>query len=226
MSNIEAAIAAAKNAAANAPAEANANMGGGGQVQNYQQPSVPAQRGPALGVDDMLGGSINVDAWLKVNEYGLQIGADTTLFETVDAILDLSEISYCYSVRYGNPATYEKTYDRLTNARGGGSWFDTLAKAQRIDPKAGEFRSADIPFTVVGDYKNKKGDVLIEDGKTLGHSISMTGWKGFQKFIRDIAGKGIDIRGAKIALKIGYNVEKNAKGTWGTLVFTDVAVVV
>ncbi|CCV12886.1 hypothetical protein [Mesorhizobium sp. STM 4661] len=225
MSSIEDAINAAKAAAAAAPSEANANLGGD-QVANYQSPGLPAQRGPALGVDDMLGGSINVDAWLKVNEYGLQIGADTTLFESVDAILDLSEIAYCYSVRYGNPATYEKTYDRVSNARGGGSWFDTLAKAQRIDPKAGEFRSADIPFTVVGDYKNKKGDLLIEDGKTLGHSISMTGWKSFQKFIRDISGKGIDIRNAKVALKIGYNVEKNTKGTWGTLLFSDVAVVV
>lgn len=222
MSSIEEAIAAAKNAAAAAPAEANAALGN--NVQAYQPQGGPVARGAPLGVDDMLGGSINVDAWLKVNEFGLMIGADNTIHEFIDVILDMSEIAYCYSVRYGNPATYEKTYDRVTNARGG-SWFDTLQKAQRIDPKAAEFRSADIPFTVVGDYKNKKGEVSIEDGKVLGHSISMTGWKGFQKFIREISGKGFDIRTAKLAIRIGQNTEKNAKGTWGTLTFNDVAVV-
>lgn len=224
MSSIEDAIAAAKAAAAQAPAEANAALGGGNQVANYQSAGVPAQRGAPLGVDDMLGGSLNVDAWLKVNEFGLLIGSDNTIHESIDVILDLSEIAYCYSVRYGNPAVYEKTYDRVTNARGG-SWFDTLQKAQRIDPKAGEFRSADIPFTVVGDIKNKKGEVVLEDGKLLGHSISMTGWKGFQKFIREIAGKGWSIQNAKLAIRIGQNTEKNAKGTWGTLTFNDLALV-
>ena len=216
-SNIQAAIDAAKAAAANVPSEANAAMGnlpatmGGGTAVG-----APVQRGAPLGVDDMLSGSLDVVAWLKVNEYGLFIGADRTPLEKIEVIINMNEVSYCYSVRYGNPAVYEKTYDRVSNVKGG-SWVDTLAKAQRIDPNASEFRSADIPFYVVNDVKNNKGEVLVEAGKAIGHSLSVTGWKAFQRFVQDARNAGLDIYNGSIKATLGFEVQKNQKGTWGIL---------
>lgn len=219
--NIQAAIEAAKAAAGAVPSEANAAMGA---VTSYTGGAAPAvaQRGAPLAVDDMLGGSLDVVAWLKVNEYGLFVGADRTPFQEIDVVINMDEVSYCYSVRYGNPATYEKTYDRVTNSKGG-SWAETLLKAQRVDSNASEFRSADIPFYVIDDVKNTKGEVLVEAGKAIGHSLSITGWKAFQKFIREAMSQNLDIHRGSIRVTLGCDVQKNAKGTWGILKFSNVA---
>lgn len=220
-SNIQAAIDAAKAAAANVPSEANAAMGLPATVSGGTAVGAPVQRGAPLGVDDMLSGSLDVVAWLKVNEYGLFIGADRSPIASIPVVINMNEVSYCYSVRYGNPAVYEKTYDRVTNVKGG-SWIDTLAKAQRIDANASEFRSADIPFYLVDDVKNPKGDVLAEAGKAIGHSLSVTGWKAFQRFVQDARNAGLDIYNGSIKANLTFEVQKNQKGTWGILAFTDI----
>lgn len=225
-SNIQAAIEAAKAAAAAVPAEANAALGNlPATAVHGTAVGAVAQRGAPLGVDDMLSGSLDVVAWLKVNEYGLFIGQDRTPIQTIDVIINMNEVSYCYSVRYGNPAIYEKTYDRVTNVKGG-SWIDTLAKAQRIDPNASEFRSADIPFYLVDDVKNAKGEVLAPAGKAIGHSLSVTGWKAFQRFIQEARNTGLDIYNGSIRTTLGFEVQKNQKGTWGILQFSNISSVV
>lgn len=215
MNSIADAIAAAKNAAANISTEANGAMqpyAGGGAV------GMPAQKAAPLGLDDMLTGALNVVAWLKVTEFGLKVGNDNTLFDEIEVAIPMNEIAYCYSVRYGNPATYEKTYDRVQNARGG-SWAEALMRAKKIDPNASEFRSADIPFYLLADLKNKKGEVIVEAGKAVGHSLAVTGWRAFQQFTQKAAAAGIDVRSGIIKLKLGFTEQKNAKGTWGLLDF-------
>jgi hypothetical protein len=216
MSTIEDAIAAAKANAANIPAE----VAGNGVATYAPQAGLPAQRGAPLGINDMLGGSLNVVAWLKVNELGLRIGTDNTLFDELNVAIPMNEVAYCYSVRYGNPAVYEKTYDRVTNSRGG-SWMDTLARAQRVDPKASEFRSADVPFYALEDIKNKKGEVLVKEGEAIGHSLAVTGWKAFQQFAQKAQAAGMDIQSGIIKVKLGFVEQKNQKGTWGILKFGD-----
>lgn len=215
MSTIEEAIAAAKANAANVVTENAVTVANGAGV-----PGMPAPRGVPLGLDDMLGGSLNVVAWLKVNELGLRIGNDNTLFDELDVAIPMNEVAYCYSVRYGNPAVYEKTYDRVSNSRGG-SWMDTLARAQRVDPKASEFRSADVPFYALADIKNKKGDILVKEGEAIGHSLAVTGWKAFQQFVQKAQAAGMDVRSGIIKVKLGFTEQKNQKGTWGILKFGD-----
>lgn len=180
------------------------------------------QRGAPLALDDMLSGSLTVDAWIKVTEHGMTIGTDRTLFETLPVTLDMSAIAYCYSVRYGNPAQYQKTYDRMVDVRGG-SWAQTLQKAQQVDPKASEFRSADLPFVLREDLVNKKGEVIITAGSTLGHSLSITGWKSFGEFANALKKAGVDTSNAVVDLDLGFDVRTNAKGTWGVLRFDNFA---
>lgn len=216
MSAIDDAIKAAKEAAANAPAEASnvpstANQSG----------AVAAQRGAPLSVDDLLTGSLSVSAWLKVNEYGLSVGNDRTLFDTIPVILNMAEIQYCYSIRFGNPAQYAKTYDRVTDVRGG-SWLNTVQNAQRIDPKANEFRSADIPFRLAKDLVSKDGKtVILAAGESIGHSLSITGWAAFQDLINKLKQEGIDYKNATLEIDLGFTVKTNAKGTWGILAFNN-----
>lgn len=180
--------------------------------------AVATQRATPLGLDDMLSGGITVDAWIKVGEFGITIGTDRSLFESIPVTLDMAAVAYCYSVRFGNPAQYDKTYDRMVSVKGK-SWAQTIADAQRIDDKASEFRSADLPFVLRGDLKNKKGDVVITGGSTLGHSLSITGWKTFQEFVTSLQKQGLDPRTAVVDLDLGFEVRTNSKGTWGVLKF-------
>jgi hypothetical protein len=213
---IDDAINKAKEAAGRAPSEANLPSTG-----VNTSVGTPAQRGTPLGLDDMLSGAISVDAWLKVGEFGLTIGTDRTLFDSIPVVIDMSEIAYCYSVRYGNPAQYAKTYDRVTDVKGG-SWIATLQRAQAIDEKASEFRSADIPFHVQIDLKSKDGKTtILEKGKTLGHSLSITGWKSFAEFTKKLAELGIDAYRGEVAVDLGFTVQSNNKGTWGILAFNN-----
>jgi len=89
----------------------------------------------------------------------------------------MNEIGYNYSIKVGNPVTYLKTYDRITCATGG-SWARAQARAQSIDPRAREYRSADLPFLVLSDIQLPDGTVLFTSGKRLGHSCRRPDGKG------------------------------------------------
>lgn len=218
MSAIDQAIAEAQAAAANyqAPAPVETNAGTGTAVSSYN-----TQAGAPLSAEDMLSGSLDVAAWLKVSKFGMNIDADTTMFETIEVELDMSTVQYCYSVRYGNPAKYEKTYDHQVDVKGR-PWVQVLQHAQRVDPKAAEFRSADVPFVALQTLVNKKGDVLVSEGDAMGHSISITGWKLFQRFMREMVKAGIDINKGIVHAKLVHEYQKNDKGEWGILKFENI----
>jgi hypothetical protein len=210
-----AAIKAAQAAASQLPS----------QVQGAQPNHLPvntdvALHGPALGLAQMLQGGMQVNIWLRVNEYGLFFGPDKVPFEKVTLGLDLSEVGYCYCIRYGNPATYEKSYDHVTSVRGG-SWAETVMRARQIDPTTSEYRSADIPFIALEDIKNFQGQVVVEKGKKVGHSLSLTGWRSWVEFVKDLVRAGMDPEQGLISLDIGVLEQRNAKGTWGIPTFSN-----
>lgn len=185
-----------------------------------QSGGVPAQapvKAAPLSVDDMMTGSMAVDGWLKVNYYGLFVGGDKTPFTKLKLRLKLSDVAYNYAIKFGNPAQYLKTYDRV-NCSTGGSWADAQARASRIDPKASEYRSADLPFVLTEDIKGANG-VILEAGKTLGHALSTTGWTAFSSLIKKLRDDGIDVNTAVVDLEVGYDPKKTVKGEWGILSF-------
>lgn len=218
---IQDAIAAAKLAAQNSPSEISGALAGQ-ELANVGGTAVgaPVGRGAPIGLDDLMTGSMAVDGYIKLKEFGILVGSDTKFHETLEVEIDLSAIQYKYSVRWGNPVNYASTYDRVTDSRGG-SWLATLTKAQAVDPKASEFRSADIPFTLLEDVIGKDGGVVFEAGKTVGHSLAITGWKGFAAFIKNLQNKGYDVYNDTVRITLGYEVQKNAKGTWGVLSYGD-----
>lgn len=182
----------------------------------------PNTRSGPLSLDDMSSGALDVKAWLKVDKAGITVGADRTYFDEIPVTLDMQAVQYCYSVRYGNPAQYDKTYDKVTDVKGR-PWITVLRHAQSIDPKASEFRSADVPFQLRGQLTNKKGDVVIaEDGDVLGHSIAVTGWKFYQKFTTELRKLGINPMLATIECDIVHEFQKNDKGEWGVLTFKNI----
>lgn len=176
---------------------------------------------PALTVDDMLMGGLAIDAWLKVSKFGMTIGEDATIFDTIPVELHFAEVQYCFGVRYGNPAIYAKSFDHITDTRGR-PWSQVLRLAREVDPDASDFPTADVPFVALGALRDRKGDILVDIGDVLGHSISITGWKFFQRFLRSAQRAGIDIHTGAVRLDLGFEGQSNQKGDWGVLTFSNV----
>lgn len=218
--SIAAAIAAAQNAAANhVAAQAVATQTVSTAVGAATTPGAP------LGLDDMMGGGVSVDHWLKVTQFGLTVGDKTKPLDKIEVYLDMSEIAYNFSVKYqlNGSAVYHKTYDRQVDAQGG-LWIETMRKAQQIDPKAYEYRSAEIPVTSAGDILGQDGKtVAAAAGERLGLTLSTTGWKKFQDFVRELARKGIDAKSATVKLTLGFEMKTKAGvNPWGVPTFLDV----
>lgn len=213
------AIAAALEAAQQAAGQLPANVVPAANAPTGTALGAPMAAGAPLSIDDMMMGSLQVDAWLKVNEYGLFIGDDKTPFDSIKVSVDLEDIKYCFSVKWGqNPAKYAKTYDHIMDTQGR-PWVQTVQHAQAQDAKAYEYRSADVPLIALEDLKNKAGEVLVSAGDVLGFSISATGWKYFSRFIATLQKSGINTRQGVIIGSIGYEARQKDTSKWGNVTF-------
>lgn len=193
---------------------------------NQVAPSAPAASGGAVAVarpgapltfEDMAAGSITVDQWIGVKEFGLLFGAEKKLVtEPVTVEIDLNAVAYQQSIKFGNPAQYLKTYDASVCATGG-SWEAAIARAQRVDPNARPYPSADVPMRVTHDVKS--GNVLVaEAGQVLGNSLSTTNWANWKKFMADCKAAGLT-GVVKVVLTAEKRTNKN-NNVWGVIVFT------
>lgn len=200
-------------------AQAQANAGAIATANDTQVSTVASATN--LTVDDMLSGSMVVDHWLKVNEYGLFIGSDRTPFTSIPVTLNMDEVQYCWSVKWGqNPVKYGKTYDKVTDVTGK-PWTQVLQNAQSQDAKAYEYRSADVPFTLVEDLKDGNGEILASAGQVLGASIATTGWKIFAKFLQTMQRAGADIHSGTIKMDLGFEPQNRSGSQWGLLTYNN-----
>lgn len=218
MNNIDAAISQASQAAANIPQDnANAN---GAQVPATAQTGTAVGR--PMGLADAMAGAVVVDEWLKVSEHGLQIGNKKPVLEEIRVRFDMSEVAFTEAVKYGNPATYRKTSDRVMT-HDGATWAQALAEARAVDPKARPYKSADIQLELLDDIKLK--DETVAAGTVLGHGFSTTGFRSFAKLVKQMTKDGADPSSDVIEVTVGY-LEQNGNGnTWGILDFRDYKVV-
>ena len=214
---IAAAIAAAKEGAAahtatQAQALATAQPVGG-------VPAVAPPRAMPLKMDDMGGGGISVDSWVGVKEFGLLLGEKKELCsEPVMVTIDLSAIAPNFAVKFGNPAVYLKTYDHVTEVRGG-SWAAAIAKAQQVNPDAREYRSVDVPMVSVSDvFLGKSKEPVIKAGEKLGYSTPTTGWAAWEEFFRACSVRGMS--SSTVPVELTHEKRTNKSGnTWGIIKF-------
>lgn len=71
-------------------------------------PATPS-RGTPFSLTDFSLGSMNVDAYLKVKEYGLVVGNAGVLLPEVTMTIDMKEVQVHQAIKFGNPAQYLKT---------------------------------------------------------------------------------------------------------------------
>lgn len=178
----------------------------------------PVRPGRPLTMDDMAAGSIQVDQWIGVKEHGFIIGADKQLHtEELIVDIDLAAVAPHKAIKFGNPATYLKSYDGITCAQGG-TWEQAIARAQRVDQNAREYSSCDLPMVLTHQVK-KGSKVLAEQGDKLGYSLSTTNWNTWRTFWTDCTAKGL--AGQTVRVKLGYERRTNKAGNvWGIMTFT------
>ena len=211
---IAAAIAAAKSGAA-----AHINNQGQALATQEQTVAVAPARAMPLKMDDMGGGGISVDSWVGVKEFGLLLGEKKELCtEPVMVTIDMSAIAPNFAVKFGNPAVYLKTYDHVTEVRGG-SWQAALAKATQVDPMAREYRSVDIPMVSVTDvFLGKSKEPVVKAGEKLGYSTPTTGWAAWEEFYKSCAVRGLS--NGVVPVELTFEKRTNKKGNaWGIIKF-------
>lgn len=164
------------------------------------------------------------DAYLKVTAAGFNVGKDTkTFFEELPVEFRIGAAKPFYGLRYGNPAKYERSYDRQYNARSKKDWSACVAEAARLDPRCtGDYPAVDLLMVVTEDIKGKDGSVLLEKGKTLGWTSSVTNWGEWVAFIEPIYAlqdAGIIVGDPMVRGKIVHAQKSKEGNTWGAVNF-------
>jgi hypothetical protein len=217
---VDAAIAAAQEKAENAEPVATT------QAVAPAQPTAVAAApvGGPLTFDDLTQGGMDVTDWLKVNEFGLTVGSHgDKLFKDAEFLIDTNNVQAVEVIKFGNPATYMKTYDRITCVSGG-TWQEAMAKAAQVQPGVRPYQSAELPLQVVSDIE-VDGTVVAQEGDLLGHSTSTTNFANLSSLMKELKEKGQspipgERKGAIVKLKVSSEKRTNQrKNTWGVLAF-------
>lgn len=220
MADLSAAIKAAQTAAANiVDAEVTqetlpATQTAAPVAVNYSKPSMAnaPQTGGLAGV---------VDDWLKVDEFGLNVGADRKKHESVLVDIDMTEergFTIKESIKWGNnPTNYASRYSG-TLADNGQPWAAVIEKAQRVDPGTPVYPSADILLVVAEPIPLGKGDPVAV-GTKLGLTLSRSNWRNWETFYKEVARAGLLDTVVRVRIW-GEEVSGKKNGhTWGVMKF-------
>lgn len=160
-----------------------------------------------------------VESWIKVSEFGINIGQDRQpLFQTIKTkILMVEEEGFFakQSIKTSN-GDYYSTYDGSSCDKGG-FFSDAVSRVQRMEPQQKVYPAADIIFVLNEDVKLK--DKTLPAGTKLGHTTSASNFQNWAEFYREVVKAGR--LGKEVTCTVGFDVvssKKNGK-TWGVLTF-------
>lgn len=195
-----------------AAAAADASTATGTVPAAYQGGGAVSQPAPIArpSLDDMADNAgIRVDAYITFKFEGMKIG-NGKLFETFDAILDMSEVVPIVQVRANRSGstTFIKSYDGVS-ASTGENFQQKIAQLQATNDKVdGPYNTVELPFELL--TKVDGADV----GQRVGITPPMTGtdeWNAFYKELRD---QGKNKGRLKVRVKHIPRTNRN-KNEWG-----------
>lgn len=217
MSNVTAAIQAAKEAAKTLVAEQDASTAviethvNAGVAVPMMKPSMSM----ALATSSIIP---RTAPYLKVNEYGILIGKNDKAFKEgfKGKILIAEDKGFRlkWTLRYGNPANYLSTFDGLVCDKGG-SWADAQAKVRAIDPKAEPYISADIIVELSEDVSVTGGK--IDAGTKVAINLSKTNFSEWQEFFE--AANEAGVVGQEVEVNLGHRAIAYNGNNWGVVTF-------
>lgn len=220
MSDIQATINKAREAAANMVDDAEvtqetlpATSSGAAAVVNYSKPSMDT-------VGAISGISQSVDYWVKVDEFGLNIDSDRQKYDELFVVIDMTEDVGFFvkeSIKWGDPANYASRFNGMLSDTGL-PWMEVVARAQRIDPRAKVFPSADIIAVSVDTIKLKVGEP-VAGGSKMGIGLSMSNWRNWQTFYAEVVKAGLLNTKVRVRLVAEEVTGKKNGHTWGVIRF-------
>lgn len=201
-----------------------------GAVIEAGSTGVPGQYAPAGAVatlDGFLDAGVNLkpDVWLSTKNTGFALKGHAIPIESLGpvglALPSDMQPFYGLRVQINGAATYYKTADRLTCLKTGRPWGQLIQEA--ANQGAREYKGFDIRLTALQDVKDMKGTVVLEAGKTLGYSTSITNYDDMAAFALKVRNKGWF--NTDLVLEVECEVRKNDKNKdgWGALVVKDFA---
>lgn len=227
--SIQEAIARAKAGAGALAQSAPGLPEAGGAVIQASSTGVPgAYTGgqPPASLDGFLDSGVNLkpDFWLTTKNTGFgvkdhNVPLDFDLGPLGLALPSDMQAFYGLRVNINGTATYYKTVDRVTCLKTGRPWGQLITEA--ANQGAREYRGFDIRLVALEDIKDLKGAVVVEAGKTLGYSTSITNFDDVASFAKKVRDAGLF--GTDLVVSIHCDVRKNDKNKdgWGAIVFTD-----
>jgi hypothetical protein len=201
---IDAAIAAAKNAASAAPAS---------------DASVPATYSPAgtsiaaprrITMGDVAPG-LAVDVFPKKDLRGIKIG--DAIFEKLIVGLTPSEVVPAMGAKWavGSTTFYATTYDHVTDRKSGKPWDLVIANAeQQTGKEVRPYATLEIPLEVLEDgvpAATSKDKTKLSSGLKLGFTSATTGFKAHYKAVEDAS----RLNGADVQSRFELTVEAKEK---------------
>lgn len=169
---------------------------------------------------------LSADHWVKFSEFGLTLASHPTVLLQeleVDILLENHKGFFlCMAMKYGDPATYNHTFDGKTD-KNGQPWANAVVQASLVDPRARPYRCVQLPMKLTKDVMHpaKPGEVLAHAGEVVGYSTATTAWSSWESLYRAAQQQGLV--GKTIRVKV-TNLVKQPKKTgqkpWGIPVYT------
>ena len=224
--NINSMIAQAREAAATAAAQVPAAVN-----SNLPATAAPVTGGRPVSMREMVAeAGVRADHFMKVSPAGFLIGKDTKSFQDeLEVEFRLNAAKPYWGLRFGNPAKYLKSYDRMVDARTKKSWATVIAECTAADPRCtGDYPALELAFTLCQDVLAKDGSKLAEKGQTVGWNSSITNWALWTQFIEpyfNLIDAGIITDNTLVRGKVIHTQRTKDGNTWGLLDFADFQVV-
>jgi hypothetical protein len=210
--SLKEAMAAAKDAAAQAPAVIDDNTGSELTTTDY-----------GTSLDSFLSGSMQVDSWIQVKDAGFRLDRDDKAFiSEFEAELDVNSIQLFTGLRAefaGNNVEYRQSFDGGKTTTQGENFAEVLRKWKASAVKGGDrpYRGANMTLILTED--TTQGKTTLPAGHKVGYTTSVTGWYPFQNLLKQLAadGKVTDVGGGRLAgdpirVKITHEAKANDKG--------------
>lgn len=187
-----------------------------------------AGAGTVATLDGFLDAGVNLkpDVWLSTKNTGFALKGHNIPIEKLGpvglALPSDMQPFFGLRVQINGAATYYKTGDRLTCLKTGRPWGQLIQEAAAQGAR--EYKGFDIRLTALEDVKDMKGTVVLEAGKTMGYSTSITNFDDLAAFAKKVRDK--NLFGTDLVLEVECDVRKNDKNKdgWGALIVKDFAV--
>lgn len=168
-------------------------------------------------------GGMDVDQYFRVKPDGIRIGDDMKgLVDEVIVELDMREVTPIYSSRHesGGSTKFIKSYDGATTPSGE-NFQQLVAQFTASNQKSsGIYQTVEIPVTLVNDVTDPKSKLTFDAGTRVGLTPSVTGFKSYQKFAKELRRNDPSLLSQTLKVKLTHRQRKNTTGNeWGVVDF-------